>query len=178
MHLYRNEFQTQSKFSRFDYCMLESVQVHTSFMNVSSSIGNNTFFYELASSVVLSNGYYDLQSLNDILKRTGTLNYKLVLSDDAQTFKLWKFAGSAQWGTNDYTGAVDKTNIVSSLSKLNNQIYNNTFFSPLKLFLSAISEYTTQRENNQITTEQEIIVPITAPRGTTQILYFNPPIQF
>ena len=93
LHVYRDEFQTQNKLSFYEKSYLEGIMIHTSFKNVSASLGNNSFYYEAASSVVLPDGYYDLSNLNKILKGLGTGFYKLILADDTQTYKLWKFAG-------------------------------------------------------------------------------------
>jgi hypothetical protein len=98
---------------------MESVTIHTSFKNVAQNLGNHILYYEAASFITLLDGYYDLSSLNETLRRTGTLNYKFVLSDDGLSFKLWKFLSSAAWQSNDFVGAIDKTLATSTLSLLN-----------------------------------------------------------
>ena len=105
--------------------------LHTSFKNVSAALGNNVLVYDIAADVTLPDGYYDLSSLNKILKALG--NYKLVLADSTQNYKLWLFASATAWNQEDYTGAVDKTTIFMNASVLNTHIYNMTFFNGIKV---------------------------------------------
>ena len=119
LHLYRNEISTQNRFSEYEFCHLESVMVHLSFKNVSAALANNRLYYEAGSFVTLPDGYYDLESLNRILKKTGSLYYKLVIGDDSQSYRLWKFGDSNTWGTEDTTSATDKTTAVQNLGLLN-----------------------------------------------------------
>lgn len=103
--------------------------VHTSYKNVSSIIGNNILYYEAMNFITLSDGYYDLSNLNKILRDTGTKYYKLILADDTQSYRLWKFTSLTTWNQEDFTGAVDKTSLVQNNSVLNKHIYNMTFFN-------------------------------------------------
>lgn len=176
LHVYRSEISTQNRFSEYEYCSLEGLMIHTSFKNVSAALGNNLLVYDIALDQTLPDGYYDLPALNKILKSLG--NYKLVLADSSQNYKLWLFASSTAWNQEDYTGAVDKTTIFMNASLLNRHIYNMTFFNGIKVRLSCFNEYTTQRNINQITSTQELEFPITAPRGTQQWIYFTPPLMF
>ncbi len=150
--------------------------IHTSFKNVSASLGNNVLHYDTALSTTLADGYYDLTNLNKILKNLG--NYKLVLADSTQFYQMWKFFSLSAWNSDDYTGAIDKTSIVQNASLLNQHIYNMTFFNGIRMKISAFNEYGTQIGVNQITSTQDVEFPVTAPRGSQQWLYFNPPIVF
>ncbi len=176
LHLYRDSVQTQNKFAEYEFCSLEGLMIHTSYKNVSQILGNNILFYDTATSVSLSDGYYDLPSLNKILKNLGF--YKLILADGTQFYQMWKFTTLTTWNNEDYTGAVDKTAIVQNLSLLNRHIYDMTFFNGIRIKISAFNEFSTQPNVNQITSTQDVEFPITAPRGTQQWLYFNPPISF
>lgn len=93
LHVYRNEISTQNRFAEYEYCSLEGLMIHLSYKNVSAALGNNVLYYEAASFVTLSDGYYDLSNLNKILKSAGTGYYKIVIADDTQSYKIWKFAG-------------------------------------------------------------------------------------
>lgn len=63
---------------------LESISIHMSYFNVSSKLGNNLLFYNLAQpAIVLTDGYYDLDSFNRYL----FLNlYKIVIDYDSQHY--------------------------------------------------------------------------------------------
>lgn len=176
LHLYRDSTFTQNKFSEYEFCSLEGIMIHTSYKNVSTNLGNNQLYYDTALSVLLADGYYDLVNLNKILKNLGF--YKLILGDGSQEYETWKFTSLTTWNNEDYTGAVNKTAIVKNLTILNQHINNMTFFNGLRFKISAFNEFSTQPGFNQITSTQDVEFPITAPRGTQQWLYFNPPIIF
>lgn len=148
LHIYRDEINTQNRFAEYEFCSLEGIMLHTSFKNVSAALGNNILFYDTAASITLSDGYYDLTNLNKLLKAAGTLNYKLTLADDTQSYKLWKFASATAWNQDDYTSAIDKTSIVQNTSIINRHIYNMTFFNGIKVGLSCFNEFTTQSATN------------------------------
>lgn len=176
LHLYRDNTYTQNRFAEFEFARLESVMVHTSWTNVSASLGNNSLMYDTALFQTLTDGYYDLNALNKILKGLGF--YKLLLADNSQKYELWKFASLTAWNTDDFIGASNKTSIVENATLLNKHISNMTFFNGIRLKISAFNEYSTQQNSNQITSSQDIEIPVTAPRGTQQWIYFNPPIIF
>lgn len=141
LHVYRDEINTQNWFDEYETCFIESIYIHNSFLNVSSELGNNILFYDTGLSITLNDGYYNLESLNKILKKTGALYYKLILSDDSQSYELWKFASETNWNTDNYTSAINKTNIVKDLTILNKHIYNMTFFNYIRARLNFISEF-------------------------------------
>lgn len=143
LHMYRNEISTQNRFAEYEYCSLEGLMIHLSYKNVSANLGNNLLYYEAASFVTLSDGYYDLSNLNKILKSAGTGYYKIVIADDTQSYKIWKFAGLTQWNQEDFTSAVDKSSAVQNLSLLNKHISNMTFFNGIKVKVSAFNEFST-----------------------------------
>ncbi len=85
LHVYGDwlEFNTQNRFDDFEYCLIESIYIHNSFKNVSSKLNNNIFYLNTVDFITLSDGYYDLEWLNKILKWVGTKYYKLILSNDS-----------------------------------------------------------------------------------------------
>lgn len=176
LHLFRDNTFTQSKFAEYEFCSLECIMIHTSFKNISATLGNNILFYDNLLSLVLADGYWDLASLNTKLKNTGF--YKLILGDGAQNFEMWKFLNLSDWNNDNTLSATNLTNFVKNASILNKHIYDMTFFNGLRFKISAFNEYSTQAGVNQITSTQDVEFPITAPRGTQQWLYFNPPIRF
>lgn len=110
LHLYRENTYTQNKFAEYEFAKLESVMIHTSFKNVSSVLGNNSLMYDTALYATLQDGYYDLSSLNKILRDLGF--YKLILADNSQNFNMWKFPTLNAWNTEDFSSASLKTSIV------------------------------------------------------------------
>lgn len=93
--------------------------------------------------MTLPDGYYDLNSLNRVLKYTGTKYYKLILSYDSQTYMLYKFVDLAGYNSEELSLGVDKTADVSNLSTLNRDVYNLTHFAPIRLWISFLNEYST-----------------------------------
>jgi len=178
LHVYWNEINTQNRFDDYTECNIESVYIHNSFKNVSQNIGNNVLYYDTGLFITLSDGYYNLDGLNRILKKTGTLYYKLTLSDDSQLYELWKFSTESNWNTDNYTSAVNKTSIVKDLSILNKHIYNMTFFNSIRAWLNFISEFSSQKGNNEIIHSNDIEIPITAAWAQYQTIYFTPPINY
>lgn len=141
LHVYRNEINTQNWFDDYWECNIESVYIHNSYKNVSINLNNNILYYDTSLFITLNDGYYNLDNLNKILKKTGSLFYKIVLSDDSQCYELWKFASETNWNTDNYTSAINKTTIVKDLSTLNKHIYNMTFFNSIRAWLNFISEF-------------------------------------
>lgn len=41
LHMYRNEINTQNRFSEYEFCSLEGLMIHLSYLNVSAELGNN-----------------------------------------------------------------------------------------------------------------------------------------
>lgn len=79
------------------------------------------FYDDLQPAIILTDGYYDLNSLNKYL----FFNlYKIVLEPGAQNYNFYKFNSSADWANE--TGGTLKP--VQTFSELNKTIYNGTFF--------------------------------------------------
>lgn len=151
--------------------------IHTSFLNVSQLNGNNILYYTNTNFITLLDGYYNLQTLNKILKNTGSLYYKIVLSDNSQFFRLVKYSSLNDWNQESGT-VVDNTNLVYDKTILNTAIYNGRFFNGVKCQMDFLNELTSQPDVNQMVYTGEVEFPITAPAFTQQYLYFNPPIEF
>lgn len=108
-----------------EFIALESIAVHISYMNVRSSLGNHLLFYDvLQPAIVLTDGYYDLASLNHYL----FFNlYKIVLEFGGQNYKIYKFNSAADWSNE--VGGTEQA--VQTFGLLNQTIYNGTFFCNL-----------------------------------------------
>ena len=81
LHCYKNSFNTNGTFSGYNWMALESVYVHASYFNVSQRIGNNILYFTNSSPINLADGYYNLESLNDIIKYYGW--YKIIPSHNS-----------------------------------------------------------------------------------------------
>ena len=134
-HLYDNKttFFVGDTFQDFEYCQIEQIYVHNSFFNVSAALGNNVFYYEFNKFFILNDGYYDLNSLNRILKFTDTKYYKLILAYDSQTYMLYKFNNIADYNSEDLSTGIDKTFTVKDLTVLNRDVYNMSHFGPIRI---------------------------------------------
>ena len=82
LHLYNDSINTNNLFTEYSHGYLESVMIHTSYLNVSSQNGNNILYYISTNFITLQDGYYNLQTLNKILWNVGSLYFKLILSDN------------------------------------------------------------------------------------------------
>lgn len=154
LHLYNNwlEFNTQNRFDDFEFCEIESIYIHNSFKNISSKISNNKFYIGAnpGDFITLSDGYYDLTSLNSILKWTGIKYYKLVLSDDSQHYNLYRYPTLTEYNNEDPTNVSNLTSVVNNLSLLNQQVYNLTFFGPITIWLNFVNEFSSQSNSNEL----------------------------
>jgi hypothetical protein len=105
------------------YLNLESISVHMSYYNVSSRLGNNLLFFNISlPAIVLTDGYYDLDSFNRYL----FINlYKIVLDYDSQHYRMYHYTSQADWA-NQINGVEQ---IVYSASTLNDSIFNGMFFA-------------------------------------------------
>lgn len=94
-----------------------------SYFNVSSKLGNNLLFYNLAQpAIVLTDGYYDLDSFNRYL----FLNlYKIVIDYDSQHYRVYHYTSQADWA-NQINGVEQ---LVMFTSTLNANIFNGLFFA-------------------------------------------------
>lgn len=158
---YRTQTNTENRLFRVKYLRLRKVMIHTSYFNVSASIGNNLLFYDVATSFLLSDGYYDQDGLNVILKRLGY--YKLIINEDCQNMDMWKFSNLNDWLTENVAAGVIKTPFVYDQSPLNININNITFFSGITMKMNFYNTYTTQQSLNQLTVGQTVQIPIEAP---------------
>ena len=101
--------------------------------------------------------------------------YKLVLSQGAQNYRLYKFGDLSSYSTNNTTSASDLTNVVKDKTILNKHIYDCTFFSGIKIKISNIIDDYTYGEDNEyiLQPSYDIEIPVTSPAGTQQYIYFT-----
>lgn len=177
LHLYNDSINTNNLFTEYSHGYLESIMLHTSFLNVSAQNGNNVLYYTSTSFVTLQDGYYNLQTLNKILRGVGSLYFKLILADNSQYYRLVRYANLNDWNS-ELTVLTDYTNDVKDKTPLNISIYSGRFFNGLKCRMNFLNELTSQNDINQIIYCDEVEFPITAPAFSQQWLYFNPPIEF
>lgn len=118
LHLYNENINTNNLFTEYSTGFLESIMIHTSFCNVQALNDNNKLYYTAVDFITLQDGYYNLTTLNKILRNTGTLYYKLILSDNSQFYRLVKYGSLNDWNQESGT-VVDNTNAVKDISPLN-----------------------------------------------------------
>ena len=158
---------------------MESINIHSSYINVSSTLGNNKFYYNSTGFLVLEDGFYNLTTLNWLLWNYSGGFYKIVLSDNSQYYDLILFANLNDYNNENKTSITVLTNVVWNLSILNQNVYSGWFFKSLKCRIYQLDEYwNVWTENNWIIWESEIHIPITAWAFEESTLYFDQGLIF
>lgn len=174
IHCTTDLIRVSNYLSGFKWVYLESILIHLSYHNVQLKF-NNIFYVESTTFITLTPGYYDLTTLNDILKTANGGYYKLLLSQGCQYYELRWFATLADWNANNITASTDITPNVKDKSELNKQIYNMTFFNGIRVKISNIIEDYSFGEQNttELESSTDIEIPITSKAGQQQYIYFT-----
>lgn len=177
-HYYDNNNPRLQGYSDAEFIKIESISIHVSYYNVDSQIGNNQLFYDtsILTPLTLSNGYWDLSSLNTHLRTTLSPDfYKIVIDTNSQGYSIYKYPDVASWA-NELNGVLQNVNTSSTL---NMQIRSGTFFANiLTAECNLFEARTTIQGTNNLDVHNEFELPITAPRMSYQTIYFNPPVMY
>lgn len=119
--------QTNNMFQMYRFFELEQIKIKADFFNVSAQLGNNILYVNAVLSYTLSDGYYDLDVLNDYLRIKGNLTagpwYKIIMDFSQQLYRIWSFPDLTSWNQNNIAVGTDQTLLIPySSSRLNTVI--------------------------------------------------------
>ena len=161
--------------SRYRHVNIQELHLCNRYNNISSELGNNQLFYDTLTSIILDDGFYNIDTLNNLLL---PFLHKIVQSSNGINYSMLQYGNINDWNT-EQNSIADKTLIVNTLSILNEDIYNGEWPGQLLYMnISGVQQFKNV-SNNNIVQGNEFIVPLvnTYP-GQIQSIYFNDNIWY
>lgn len=149
---------------------LHSVSIHFTFKNISSSIGNNLFYYTPTNFIIIPDGAYSLTSFNKYLQSVSGLGLsKVVASYDGTHADAVLYPNSTD--KNADTNRIVQN--VQNSSLLNKQIYKGTVWCERIKMYSELFNMGTNTEGNKLEIEKFVLIPIQCEPMQSQMYSLN-----
>lgn len=121
------KFQISKKFTKFDRVRLSYINFIVNYKNIKAELYNNKLYLTNTFSVTLSDGLYDIDSINKSVLSSvlNTKYYKIEYNPIKTAYSVVEYLTINDW-TNGVNGTVVDPNVVDSF-QLNKELYNGLF---------------------------------------------------